>query len=80
MGWEKYHKLVVDMMKKKTNPKADAFLCAAQTLQDVVDLTMSARKAFGKGRLTTATKSTEFMRVILGNDDSQVAVGGEYYC
>ena len=41
---------------------------------------MSARRAFGKARLTTATKSTDFMRVILGHDDSQVAVGGGFYC
>ena len=80
MGSAKYHKLVVDMMQNKTNPKADVCLCAAQTLQNVVDLTMSARKAFGHARLTTATKSTEFMRVILGTDDTEVAAGGGFYC
>lgn len=41
---------------------------------------MSARKAFGKARLTTATKCTDFMRVILGHENSQVAVGGGFYC
>jgi hypothetical protein len=80
LGDVNYHRLVMDMMKKKTNPEADGYLCAMQTLQDVVDMTLSARKAFGQARLATATKRIEFVRDILGNDDSQIAAGGGYYC
>ena len=58
----------------------DAALCAVQTLQDVVSMVQAARQAFGQARLTTATQSTEFMRVIFGDDESQIAAGGGYYC
>lgn len=80
MGISGYRKIVLDMIKKKTNPKADVLLCAVQTLQHVVDLTMAARKAWGKAKLTTVTKATDFMRVIVGNEDSEVTVGGGFYC
>ena len=80
MGHTKYHKIVKDMLKRKTNPVNDAALCAVQTMHDVVALIQSARRAFGKARLTTATKSTEFMRTICGDDDSEIAAGGGYYC
>ena len=43
-------------------------------------MVQAARKAFGKARLATATKNTEFMRVIFGDDESDIAAGGGYYC
>ena len=43
-------------------------------------MVQAARKAFGMARLATATKSTEFMRVIFGDEQSDIAAGGGYYC
>ena len=80
MGHTNYKKLVIDMMNNKADPKADAYMCAEMTMQNVVALTMAARKAFGRERLTTATKSCEFLRVIFGSDQTEVAAGGGYYC
>ena len=68
MGDKGYRKLVMDMIRQKvTDPTLDASLYAAQTMQDVVSITLSARKAFGRARLATVTKSAEFMRVIFGS-------------
>ena len=75
-----YRKIVLDMIREKINPRADVLICAVQTLQNVVDLTMAARKAWGKARLATVTKATDFLRMVVGNEDSEVAVGGGYYC
>jgi hypothetical protein len=82
MGDKAYRKLVMDMMRRRMgpNPDADVSLLAAQTLEDVISITLSARKALGEARLTTATKATEFMRVIIGSDASVIAAGGGYYC
>ena len=75
-----YRKIVLDMIRKKTNPKADVLVCATQTLQNVVNLTMAARKAWGRAKLATVTKACGFVRMVVGNEDSEVAVGGGYYC
>jgi hypothetical protein len=82
MGAAAYRRLVMDMLRRRTgpNPDPDASLLAAQTLQDVVAITLSARQALGEARLATVTKSAEFMRVIFGGDDTEVAAGGGYYC
>ena len=65
-----------------TSPDAtsDLAVLTSQILQDVIDLTNSARKALGKARLTTLTKGAEFMRVIFGDGHTEVAAGGGYYC
>ena len=77
-----YRKLVMDLMRqgKTSDPGSDLVLQTAQTLQDVVNLTCAARKAFGEARLATATKAAEFMRVIFGSETTEVAAGGGYYC
>ena len=68
MGDMSYRKLVMDMIRQKvTDPTLDATLYAAQTVRDVVSITVSARKAFGRARLATVMKSAEFMRVIFGS-------------
>jgi hypothetical protein len=82
MGDKAYRRLVMDMLRRRTgpNPDSDVSLIAAQTLEDVISITLSARKALGEARLTTATKATEFMRVIFGSEETEVAAGGGYYC
>ena len=62
------------------DPKSDLALRAKQTVQDVMSIILSARKALGKARLATATKAAEFMRVIVGDEKTKVAEGGGYYC
>ena len=80
-----YSKIVLDMIRNN-NKVANASIHGElsrflnQTLTDVVTLTLSARKALGEARLTTLTKSTEFMRMIFGDETTQVAAGGGYYC
>ena len=49
-------------------------------MQEVVDLTNAAHNALRKARLATLTKGGEFMRVIIGDDHTEVAAGGGYYC
>ena len=81
LGDKNYRKVVMDMLRQRDpNPGSDVSLVAAQTLEDVVSITLSARRALGEARLATATKSAEFMRVIFGNETTQVAAGGGYYC
>ena len=82
MGDKAYHKLIMDCINndKDPDPGTDHRLMATQTLQDVISITVSAREALGKARLTTATKATEFMRVIVGNEGSLISAGGGYYC
>jgi hypothetical protein len=82
MGAPAYRNLIMDCINndKDPDPGTDHRLMATQTLQDVISITVSARKALGKARLATATKGTEFMRVIVGNEGSQIAAGGGYYC
>jgi hypothetical protein len=82
IGDKVYHKLIMDCLRQHTEPEPgmDISLIAAQTLQDVISITVSAREALGKARLTTATKATEFMRVIVGSERSVIAAGGGYYC
>ena len=82
MGDAGYRKLVMQIRKDPAclDSTSDLALLAAQTLQDVVSLTQKARTALGKGRFTTITKCAEFMRVILGDDHTQIAAGGGYYC
>ena len=41
---------------------------------------MAALKAWGKAKLATVTKACDFVRMVVGNEDSEVAVGGGYYC
>ena len=45
-------------------------------MKDIVNITLSALKALGEARLATATKATEFMRVIFGDESTEVALGG----
>ena len=77
-----YKKIVMDMLNqgKESDPSTDLGLATQQTLRDVVNLTLSARKALGAARLATVTKSAEFIRVIFGNESTLVAAGGGYYC
>ena len=49
-------------------------------MQDVISITLSARKTPGTARLATVTKTAEFMRVILGDEQTQVSAGEGYYC
>ena len=72
--------LLPTSVRVKPDPTSDLSLLASHTLQEAVDLTNSARKALGKARLTTLTNGAEFMRVILGDDHTEVAAGGGYYC
>jgi hypothetical protein len=82
MGDKAFRKLVMDMLRRRTGPNldSDVSLIATQTLEDVIAITLSARRALGEARLATATKVAEFMRVIFGSDDTEVAAGGGYYC
>ena len=74
-------KLVRDILRHKApNPGSDASLIAALTLGDVSSINLSAPKALGEARLATATESTEFMRVVFGDEITQVAAGGGFYC
>jgi hypothetical protein len=68
------------MRHKCADPCKDLKLLAASTLEDVVRLSRAARQALGKARLATVTKSAEFMRVIFGDETTEVAAGGGYYC
>ena len=43
-------------------------------------MVQACKKAFGSARLATATKTTQFLRVIFGDDKSDIAAGGGYYC
>ena len=72
--------LEVEPFSVEPLPLNDVKLCAKQTIIDVVQLTLSARKALGEARLATVTKCTEFMRMIFGDDSTEVAAGGGYYC
>ena len=67
-------------MPTSPDPTLDLAVLASQTLQDVIDVTNSARRALGKVRFITMTKGAEFMRVIFGDDHTEVAAGGGYYC
>jgi hypothetical protein len=85
MGDKAYRKLVMDMLRHKDVTGqlvvgSDASWIAAQTLQDVISITLSARRALGEARLATATEAAEFMRFIFGDDNTEVAAGGVYYC
>jgi hypothetical protein len=73
-----YRKMIKDCIRqnKEPDPEMDSALIASQTLQDVLSVTLSARKALGKARLNSATRATEFMRVIVGSETSQIAAGG----
>ena len=77
MGNAAYKRMVLDCMNgENPNPNNDAALSVTQTMDNVIKLTMSARKAFGKARLATATKAADFMRVICGDESTRVAAGG----
>ena len=77
LGDSGYRKLVMDMIRqnKTPDPNAEASLYTAQTLQDVVSITLAARKAFGKARFKTAAAAAEFLRVMVGDE---TAAGEEY--
>jgi hypothetical protein len=77
-----YRKMIKDCIRqnKQPDPEMDGALIASHTLHDVLSITLSARKALGKARLNSATRATEFMRVIVGSETSQIAAGGGYYC
>ena len=53
---------------------------AKQTLQDVVSMTLAARKAYGASTMLVATKACEFIRMVTGGDDTEICIAGGYYC
>ena len=85
IGAGNYRKIVVALGKgnripHRLNPGQDGILVAKQTLQDVVSMTLAARKAYGASRMLVATKACEFLRMIVGGDNSEICLGGGYYC
>ena len=85
IGPENYRKIVMAMCRGNKipddlNPGQDGILVAKQTLQDVVSMTLAARKAYGASRMLVATKACEFIRMVTGDDDTEICVAGGYYC
>lgn len=62
------------------DPTTEAGISARHTITDVLRMVGMARKAIGKARLDTVSKSYELLRIISGDDASAVAIGGGYYC
>ena len=60
--------------------RADVYLLARQTMEDVVNMSQKVKEAIGAKRLQTAAQVAEFLRVIVGSDVSRVSAGGGYYC
>ena len=52
------------------DPGQDGLLLANQTMQNVLTMMLAARKAYGASRLLVASKACEFLRMILGGDDT----------
>ena len=53
---------------------------AKQTWQDVVSMTLAARRAYGASRLLAAGKACEFIRMVTGGDETEICIAGGYYC
>ena len=55
-------------------------LVVMQSVNDIVGLVESAKKAFGKARLATASAGAEFLRMMFGDERFRFRAGGGYFC
>mgnify|MGYP001444732912 CR=1 FL=1 len=81
MGEKAFKQMCLAFMRQDKLPAdAEQRVVAEQAKTGITSLILSAQKAFGAARLTSAAKAADFMPMVVGDESSVIVAGGGFMC